>query len=287
MNEATQDVSDVAVDTTPVPNEAPTQDTPEKEVEASTEETEQGSPEVEEKSVEDQLAELKKQNESLLRSNKRKTAAQHAAQRAHEKMLQENREYQLKLEKLEGNNTDKEPSIDQFETHDDYLNAVREYERTNAEKNALEKFQQQQAEQKQQEIQAHRAQIVSKQEAEFMEVNPDYVEAKNEFSQFVASIKVDTAVENAITEQTFEGNVPQLIEYFGRNGGENLDRLVEISQLSPARAAVEIYKIQQTLKAPEKKQVKPAPAPVTKPKGGGKPRKNLEDGDVLKNLGLK
>lgn len=284
MSEAAQEVDTSIVDDTPVPNEAEIQDEPKREVESETKETDEESPEVEQKSVEERLAELEKDNESKQTAINRRTAALSQANKKIEELQREYKEVQSKLLPEE---PAEKPKIEDFESYEEFQSANEKYIRKDAEAKAIKKVQEEQLEAQRQKVVEERNALVSKQEAEYIQTNPNYFDSLTEFQSFVNAAQVDPAVEHAIVDQAFKGSVPQVIDYFAGNNGENLDQLGEISRMSPIDAAIEIYKIQQTLKAPEKKETKPAPAPVNKPKGGGKPRKNLADGDVLRNLGLK
>lgn len=288
MSDVAQE-QELAVDPQPVPNEAETQD---EQVETDAQETDEQSPEAEqdnepEKTVEERLAELEEDTASKQKAIDRKTAAYSSLQKAHEKTLQELQELQSKLQAEEPL---KEPVIDDYETHEDYIKDLREYDRTVGKREGMQESQEQSLQQQQQSLAMERAVIRNKQEADFTTTHPDYPLAKQEFDTFIQSVNAPPALAQAVADQAFEGDIAQLIYHFAGNNGENMDKLAEISAMSPVKAGIEIYKIQQTLKAPEKPEVKPAPPPVSKPKGGGKPRKDINSmsGDeVLKHMGFK
>ena len=248
-------------------------------------ESEEGDGEAPEISVEERLSQLEKDTESKQKAIDRKTAAYSALQKAHEKTLQELKA--LQESQVQAATEEKEPVIDDFDTFEEYDNARAEFLKAKAEKEVLQKFQEQQTAQKMQEIAQKRARIAQEQEAEYLKENPSYLHAKSEFEAFVQTSETHPEVEKAITETAFKGNVPQLINYFFGNNGENADKFEEIAHMNPIDAAIEIYKTQQSLKAPAQKEKPPLPKPLNKPKGGGTPRRDLSKGDVLKNLGLK
>lgn len=245
------------------------------------EETEAVEPQ---ETVEQKVERLERETAGKQKAIDRKTAAYHDLQKAHEAKIQELAELQAKLTQQE---PEKEPSIDDFETHDEYVNALADYRADKKAREAQQKYLQQQQAAEQAKIVQERNSIVQKQEAEYIAVNPKYEAAKAEFSSFVLSGNIPKAVEDAIVTQAFDGNVPQVIDYFGANNGERLDELAEITKMPPIKAAIEIYKIQQKLKAPVKKEEKPLPKPVKKVVGTSKGSKDLYEGDVLENLGLK
>lgn len=250
-------------------------------------ETDEKSPEAEEvvETPEQKIERLESELKGKQTAIDRRTAAYKSLQEKYERDRQEFQDLQSKLKSEEPL---KEPSIDDFETHDDYIRAVKEHTAKVAKRQAQEEFQQRQVQSQHQQLVMQRAQKRQAEEAEYIKQNPDYIYSKAEVDSFISTMDVSEAVANAVADQAFEGNVAQLFDYFGRNNGENLDKLAEISRMTPTKAAVEIYKIQQSLKAPEKKEVKPPPKPVDVPKGGGKPRKTLEQEEsVLKALGLK
>lgn len=285
MSEVAQD-SDVVVADEPALNQAETQDDKSKPAEATTNDNDAQSPEVEvevEKSPEEVLAETQKLNEQMQKKIDRQTAAYTALQKTHQQRQQEFEAIQSKIQ----TEAPQEPKIDDFETFEDFDKARVDFISKQAEQTAQKKLIEQQQEQQKAALAQERTRLVAEQESEFLASNPNYAASKQEFNSFIGSMNVNPATENAIVEQSFKGNVPQIIDYFGANNGENIGKLQEISQMNAIDAAIEIYKIQQSLKAPALKENKPLPKPLNKPKGQGAPKKDLSEGDVLKNLGLK
>lgn len=224
--------------------------------------------------------------EELKKAVDRKTAALSDVNR---KM----REYQEQIQELQRMTQanqealEPEPDFDDFDTHAEYREALGSYLEKKASHDAQQKFIEQQQALQMQKMSQERATMAQKHEREYLEVNPAYKQSKTEFNNFIAQTNVDRAVEIAIVEQAFEGNSAQIIDYFGADHGKNLDQLAEIVKMTPSRAAVEIYKIQQTLDKPKKKAAEPAPKPVKTKPSNAKANKDLSKGDVLKNLGLK
>lgn len=229
------------------------------------------------KTVEERLADIEARYEEKVREAEakqkkidRQTAAYHELQK---RLESERQAIQAKLEAPK----DDAPNIDDYDTHEDYVNAVAEYKAKQLIKAKEQEFYQKQQQETMQKMQQERAKIALEQEAEYLKINPRYEASKNEFDSFVKTLQVDQAVENAIVEAAFIGNVPSIIDYFGGNNGERLDELAEIARKSPAQAAIEIYKIQQKLGKPERKEEKPIPKPVASPKGTGKASKPVKD----------
>lgn len=221
--------------------------------------------------AEQRAEKLEREAESKQKKIDRQTAAYTEMQRALER---ERQEFQEKLATSKPTEAT-EPSIDDYDTHDEYINALVDYKaETRVKAKEAELFEKQQAAQ-QQKLAQERASIALEQEAEYLKVNPMYKASKAEFEAFAKTAQVNPAVESAIVSQTYKGNVPQLINYFGENNGENMDELIAISKMTPVEAAVEIYKVQQKLVAPKSKETKPLPKPV-KAAPAAKSTKSLE-----------
>lgn len=180
-----------------------------------------------------------------------------------------------------------EPSIDDFETHEDYVEAVSDFK-------ADLKFSQKQEAAKQAELQQRQADLLTEQkkqfdtsEQEYRAANPDYDRAKTELQDFLVTTPIDGAIGDAIYEAASFVGVPNVIDYFGGNGGENLAEFEKLSKMSPVGAAYEIFKLGQKLSGVKPEKSKPLPKPVKTVSGSGSSKKDLSQGDVLKNLGLK
>ena len=180
-----------------------------------------------------------------------------------------------------------EPSIDDFETHDDYVEAVSDFK-------AELKFSQKQEAAKQAELQQRQADLLTEQkkqfdtsEQEYRAANPDYDRAKTELQDFLVTTPINGAIGDAIYEAAAFVGVPNVIDYFGGNGGENLAEFEKLSKMSPVGAAYEIFKLGQKLSGVKPEKSKPLPKPVKTVNGSGSSKKDLMQGDVLKNLNLK
>ena len=191
------------------------------------------------KTVEERLAEIERDVQVKQKKIDRQTAAYKALQDKYQREMQE---FQAMQKKLQPEQEVKEPDIDDFDTHEDYLNAVRKHEREQGMKEAQNKLIQDQQKQKAEQFQRERMAIADKQTQEYLAINPKYEQSREEFMTFVSTLNVSPEVESAITDQAFETNVAQVIDYFAGNGGENLDKLEQISRLPAHKAAVEIYR---------------------------------------------
>ena len=276
VDEADNDVTvDNAVETEVEETEA--QASPE----TDSDETEEEAPQ---ETVDEKVVRLERENSGMQKAIDRKTAAYHSAQKAHEAKLQEIQELQVRLQQ---DSTKQEPNEDDFETYDKYFEAKVNYAADKKAETANAAMLEKQKAFEVQKMQAERASVLRTQETEFLTINPMYEKSKTEFSGALAALNVHPDVENAIVSTAFKGNVPQIINYFGANNGENLEQLTAIAGMSPVDAGIEMYKIQQTFVKPVKKETKTATRPIERLKRGGAPRKDLSEGDVLKNLGLK
>jgi len=254
-----QDVKDVETPTTEdVKVETP--ETKETVDEPTTEETE---PEL---TVEEKLEKAEQDIATKQKKIDRQTAANRKTQQLYEEQRQEREKLAGLIEKQQ---PDKEPVIDDFETHEEYVDALVKY-RSKAE---VQKQQQERLLHEEQirdeQVNTERLQLRTSQETEFIVDNPMYKAAANEVDIYVKELgnTAPGTTQEAVIAQLYRGNVPQVINYFGANNGENLSELGDLSRLSPPEAAVEIYKIQQKLGAPTKKETKPSPTPVKVEKG--------------------
>lgn len=260
--------------------------------EVETESHEDGVEEVEQKpkTVEERLADMEtkldekaREVEAKQKKIDRQTAAYNDMQRALEKERQE------RQEALTTTAETTEPSIDDFNTHQEYVEAVSNWKAEKIVQEKQDEFSKQQEQQKMQALSMERAKIANEQETEYLKVNPRYKASKSEFEGFISTAKVDPQVESAIVQMAYKGDVPSLIDYFGSNNGERIDELESIIKLSSAEAAVEIYKIQQKLVTPKKEDKKPLPKPV-KAAPASKSSKSIDkmSGDeFMKRMGLK
>lgn len=265
---AVAEVEDVTVET-------PETETKETEENSSDVESDEGEVQEEpQETVEEKLERLQKETEGKQKAIDRKTAAYHALQKKYEEQRQE-RERLTQL--IEQQQPSQEPVIDDFETHEDYVNALVEYRSKAAIQEQQQKLMAQQAQMEQERIMQERLSIRQEQEAEYMKENPMYKAAANEVDAYIKTLgDVSESTQMAVIDQLYRGNVAQVIDYFGSDNGANLDELGKISKLTPPEAAVEIYKIQQRLSStPKKEKIKPESKPVKVDRGNTKTSKPL------------
>lgn len=241
-----------------------------------TDDSKDESPEVEEvvETVDEKVDRLERDVAGKQKAIDRKTASHHAQQR---KIDEQKMELQKLAQSIEEKKPQVEPSIDDYETHDEYNDAVKDFIKKTAKAEAQSEMLAEQRQIQQEQIVAGRTKLRQEQEVEYMADNPKYKMASNEVESYINGlVDVGYEVMEAVASQLYDGNVPAVIDYFGSNDGEHLVELGDISRMSPPRAAVEIYKIQQKLLAsPTKKETKPKTTPVKTEKGSTKSAKPL------------
>lgn len=246
-----------------------------------TEANENASPDTEANEVqetpEQRLERLEKEVADKQKAIDRRTAALSTLQKKFEEERQQREQLMQRIEQAEPK---KEPDIDDFDTHEEYVDAVANFR---AEQKVAEQQKQmlkQQEEMQKAQIMQERQSVRAEQEAEYMKENPLYRASVSEVDSYLRMLEVRNDVQDAVIDQIYSGNVPAVIDYFGSNNGEHLDELGKISKMPAHKAAVEIYKIQQKLEAglatsktdPEKPDVKP----VKVERGNTKSRKSLD-----------
>ena len=266
----------------PAEETAPTQGQPAEQPETKAEETEdKSSTETEgegtgvepEETVEEKTTRLERENAGKQKKIDRQTAANRASNEKQEKLRQENEKLQALIVQQK---PETEPKVDDFETHEEYNDAVKDYISKQAKAEAQQEFLAQQQHVQQEQLTNERMTLRRSQEAEYIVENPMYNAAANEVGAYIKSLDVSHGTEEAVISQLYDGNVPSVIDYFGSNNGENLEELGQISRLSPPQAAVAIYKIQQKLSAnPVKTKTTPKVTPVKVQRGDSKAFKPL------------
>lgn len=225
--------------------------------------------------VEQKAARLEKELEAAKTKNARQTAAYAQQQKALERARQE---YQEAVSK-QTEKKEEEPKVEDFDSLSEWKEELAKYHSKIAKREYELDLSKKQMEAAQAKIMQERESIRAKQEAEYISLNPNYEASKNEVTTFIDMLAqtggMSPQVEHAITSQAFDGNVPALLDYFGANSGERLGELQEIFQMPPHKAAVEIYKIQQKLGTPKKKEEKPLPTPSKPLAGAAKTTKQL------------
>lgn len=271
---APQDDSDV-VETQPQDQQVETTETEAEETEASEDESNDNSPEAEseevEESPEDKIARLERESAGKQKAIDRRTAA---LSDLNKKLEQERQEREKLAALVQQTQSKPEPQSDDFETYDEYVDALAEYRAEQKVAEQQKQFSEQQAKMQQQQVLNERLKLRQEQEADYLQSNPMYKQSVQEVDNFIQNLNTPPDVQDAVIAQMYEGNIPQMIDYFGSNSGENIDKLAEISQMPPWKAAVEIYKIQQSFTSAPKKEAKPIPKPVKAVKGGGATKKS-------------
>lgn len=278
MSDETQEVA-LEAETKDVKVETPEAEVKETEDNTSPDtESDEGTTEGEEpaETAEEKLERLEREAAGKQKAIDRKTAAYHALQKKYDEQRQE----QERLAKLiEQQTPGKEPVIDDYETHEEYVNALVEHRAKAEVHKEREKLMAQQAQMQQEQIMQERLKLRQSQEVEYLSKNPMYQTAANEVDLYIKGITdVSPATQEAVIAQMYDGNVPAVIDYFGANDGENLEELGAIARMTPPEAAVAIYKIQQKLSAVpvvNKKETAPKPKPVKVAKGSSNASKPL------------
>jgi len=271
-----------------------TTETPEAQPEAEVETTQNEQKEVVEaveeaveveETIEEKASRLEKEREV----DNRKIARQKAANSSLLKKIEELKAAQVAPQQAQ---EDTPPQAEDFETYDDYNNAFIKHEAEKLAQQRINDFQNDQIKKLEHQKNVEDQRAFLKNEAEYREKNPNYDYSREEFQQFLTSTEIKPDVEVAIYSQAKrEGNVAEIINYFGENGGERLSELEGIIALSPVEAAVEIYKIQQALSnAPKATKVKQKlPEPQRPVKGGGargsKPVTKMSPRELLEKFG--
>ena len=217
-----------------------------------------------------------KELEDSLSARQNKIDKQRAALSQSNNKIQE---LQSQLNKLQETKAPEAPNENDYETYAEYGEARLKYMVDNQVK--LERKQdliERQSKLQEDRSNAQQAEFL-KTEQTYRQANPNYDRAKKELQDHITLSPVSGAVGDAIYEQASrDGMLPDVINYFGDNSGEKLSEFERISALSPIEAAVEVYKIQQSLKsAPEKSTVKPLPKPLNTIKGTSRAGKSLLD----------
>lgn len=172
----------------------------------------------------------------------------------------------------------KEPVVDDYETFEEFTDALASYKADALVKSSQEKMlleQKQIAEAEKQRVQNEQ---FNRAEADYRVKNPNYDLAKDELAKHIEVFPVNTPVANAILEQASRGgNVAEIINYFGADNGAKIPEFDRIAALSPTEAAVEIYKIQTSLKNVSPVVKNPLPKPIKSLNGGAKLKRSPQD----------
>lgn len=204
----------------------------------------------------------------------RQTAANRKTLENYEKQRKENERLSALIEQQTPN---QEPSIDDFETHDEFVNALVDYRADLAVAGKQKEYLAKQEQLQQQTIMNERQALRQTQEVEYMVENPMYKASVNEVDSYIKTLDSSPHTQEAVIAQLYDGNVPQVIDYFGSNNGEHLEELGDIARMTPPQAAVAVYKIQQKLSLnPTKRETKTPTKPVNVKKATGTGSKPLD-----------
>tara|TARA_R110002020_G_C16300249_1_gene773075 strand:+ start:938 stop:1780 length:843 start_codon:yes stop_codon:yes gene_type:complete len=231
-----------------------------------------------------EYSKAKSANEAM----QKKIDRQRAASSQHNAKIQE---LSTQLSKLQQVEAPTEPSIDAFDTHDEYVNALADFRAEGVVREKQKAMVQEQQQQAFEQKQAEDKKVFDQQEATYREENPDYSRSRKELEEHMAVFHTDMgsnkAADAIYTAAELTGSIPSIIDYFGKDGGANLPEFDRISSLTPAEAMWEVFKIAQGKDGATKTKTKPLPKPAKTVKGSNAQKKDLSQGDVLKNLGLK
>lgn len=236
--------------------------------------TEQGQEaEQVEETVEVKLDRLEKQREADQRKIDRQRKALSAENKTRADLTARIQAYEKQVAK---ETNQEEPSINDFDSVDEY-EAAKETFLTTKIKSNLEREMLQKESQRQHTDKIKNMEVKFLQdEAEIKQVYPDYDDAAEEFKASIQSMQIPENVRMTVLETAHrEGNAAQLIHYFGANGGANIHEFEALAQMQPTQAAVEVYKISQKLSRPSAPTPKkPLPKPPQRATGTGKVKTN-------------
>lgn len=204
-----------------------------------------------------------------LKASQTKIDRQRAASSQHNEKIKQLNEQLSSLHKPE---VPQAPQEDDFETFDDFNKATIDFaanQRFEELKTADLQAQKQREFDSNQKQQREAFQTV---EAEYKVNNPDYSRARTELEDHIQLSPSSSDVQNAIYEAAqITGSVPAIIDYFGKDNGANLSDWDRIVSLSPAEAAIEVYKISLKAKVDvPQKAIKPKSRPLNPERGGSK-----------------
>jgi hypothetical protein len=240
-------------------------------------------------SIEERLEKVEKERVAYEKKIKRQTAAYSDLQRKYESTMQQMQQ----VKPVEKQPDLQEPKIEDFDTLSEFQTARDKFIEDKTKRTLEQELTARQRQQQMQQAQAQRNEIFQKSKQVALQKYPDFVRAENEVDSFlqIAAKGGDISSLSIIAEQIYDDpdTIGEVVYYFGANNGERLDELEVISKLPPRKAAIELYKLQQKLKGapPQAKPKQQLPQPAKRVSATGSTKKDLFDGDVLKNLGLK
>jgi len=240
-------------------------------------------------SIEERLEKVEKERVAYEKKIKRQTAAYSDLQRKYESTMQQMQQ----VKPVEKQPDLQEPKIEDFDTLAEFQTARDKFIEDKTKRTLEQELTARQRQQQMLQAQTQRNELYEQSKKTTLEKYSDFVRAETEVNEFLiaAAKSVPADVQEYIADQLYDdpATVGEVVYYFGANNGERLDELEAISKLPPRRAAIELYKLQQKLKGapPQAKPKQQLPQPAKRVSATGSSKKDLFDGDVLRNLGLK
>lgn len=174
----------------------------------------------------------------------------------------------------------KEPQLHEYDSIEEYANAVSKFQADKAQREYATQFEQQRSEQVRQ-AQAYKLEAA---EAEFQKANPDYLRVVGSLVH-ISGGELPEQLSKAVLEL---GDAAPAILY--ELGKDPVD-VVELLDMSPTQQLMKLGEIRANLKNnPKTPKIPNAPAPVNPPKGGANSKKDPykgSDEDFLRSRGLK
>ena len=228
-----------------------------------------------------ELTEVDKVKAAMQKRIDRKTAVTKSLESKVQQLEQEKAEL-LKRAQKEAVTQDPEPQPDNFDTWEDYQNALVDFRAEQKVKKERAEMQRAQLEQKQQEIQRKQREAFSQKEAEFKKIHPDYDEKAEvimDIAQDMQTRGVSSPTLELMARVMMEApNAPALVYTLGANP-ELID---QIADMSPVEAAFEMFRLHEAYSRP--KETKQAPAPISPTRAsssGSKPLSKRSGSEIL------
>jgi chromosome segregation ATPase len=226
--------------------------------------------EAEQKAEPKELTEADKIRQAMQKRIDRKTAATKALEN-------QVSELQKKLGEVEQSNqqkaADNAPSEDDYDTWEAYQEALIEHKAEQRIKERETAIRKEEIQRKQAELQERKAKEFNTKVEEFRKAHPDYDEKADAFSdmaQDYARRLGNTPTLQAMSQVILDvDNAPAIIQALGSDP-DLMDSLVD---MSPVKAAFELFKIHESYSRP--KETTQAPKPITPTKAGSSGRKSL------------
>jgi myosin heavy subunit len=202
----------------------------------------------------------------------RKTAATKALE---EKV----RTLETQLQSVPKQVADDEPTLEQFQTFDEFEKAVIEYKANKLAEQRLKETKQKELQELQTRKMQEQKRDFETKESKFRERQPDYDDVVARASEALGDLKQRGAKVEALTNAILEfDNAPEMLYHVGKDDGV----LEDLVQLSPIGIMRELVKMEMALQPVAKTEQKP-PEPIksTSGRGGGKPLSLRGGKDIL------